>query len=153
MARKRPAVHCRANRTNGEPCRAWAIVGGTVCWAHGGAASQVQHAAYVALVEARLRRAFAHDWARLEHEVREWQIRRYVFAAMALNIPVEQVDEAAIWWAYSEAGRRSEPRPVIRHDRRFKSPQPPARKPRRPNPNELQPSPATRTRQESMQCP
>lgn len=131
MARVRPARRCTANRTNGKPCRAWAIVGGDVCWSHGGAAPQVQQAAYMALFEARLRRQFAHEWARLERETLEWQIRRVAFAAAALNIPVGRVDESAIWWAYSEAGRKPEPRPVIRRDRRFKVPQPPAYKPRR----------------------
>ena len=31
MARVRPAVPCSAKRTNGQPCRAYAIVGGRVC--------------------------------------------------------------------------------------------------------------------------
>ena len=36
---------CTAHRTNGEPCRAHAIRGGSVCVAHGGAAPQVKHKA------------------------------------------------------------------------------------------------------------
>lgn len=36
---------CTAHRTNGTPCRAWAIRGGRVCVVHGGAASQVKAAA------------------------------------------------------------------------------------------------------------
>lgn len=40
---------CTARRTNGEPCKRFAIVGGNVCSTHGGAAPQVKHAA-----EARL---------------------------------------------------------------------------------------------------
>lgn len=33
---------CRARRKNGERCKAWAIRGGFVCRAHGGAAPQVR---------------------------------------------------------------------------------------------------------------
>jgi hypothetical protein len=33
---------CAARRTNGEPCRAWAIHGGRVCVVHGGKAPQVR---------------------------------------------------------------------------------------------------------------
>jgi len=43
--RVRPRVRCTALRTNGRPCRAWAIHGGWVCWTHGGAAPQVRLAA------------------------------------------------------------------------------------------------------------
>jgi hypothetical protein len=42
----RLALPCLAKRTNGEPCRAYAITGGTVCRAHGGAAPQVRAAAH-----------------------------------------------------------------------------------------------------------
>ena len=50
MPRKLPArlrlrVPCGATRTNGQPCRAWAIHGGTVCATHGGRAPQVVEAA------------------------------------------------------------------------------------------------------------
>jgi hypothetical protein len=45
MARSRPAVRCRARRSDGTPCAGYAIVGGTVCRAHGGAAAQVRTAA------------------------------------------------------------------------------------------------------------
>lgn len=131
MAKVRQARHCRARRTDGRPCGGWAIVGGTVCWSHGGAAWQVRHAAYVAEFEARLRRAFEHDWARLERETLEWWVRRVAFTAVTLDIPVEQVDQGAILWAHISADRRFEPQPVIRHDRRFRTPKPPAYKPRR----------------------
>jgi hypothetical protein len=47
--RLRPAVRCTAHRRDGRPCRAWAIHGGTVCWAHGGAAPQVRRAALARL--------------------------------------------------------------------------------------------------------
>lgn len=133
MAKQRQARRCRARRTDGEPCGAWAMLAQDVCASHGGKAPRAKQAAYRRHLEARLRAQFEHEWARLGRETREWQIRRVVFAAVTLDIPVEQVDDAAVWWAYSSAGRTSEPRPVMRRDRRFKTPKPPVYKPpRRP---------------------
>lgn len=40
-----PSQKCGAKRSNGEPCKRWAIVGGTVCATHGGSAPQVKEAA------------------------------------------------------------------------------------------------------------
>jgi hypothetical protein len=45
MPRERWAVPCSAHRSDGEPCSAYAITGGRVCVAHGGAAPQVKAAA------------------------------------------------------------------------------------------------------------
>ena len=42
MGRIRQAVKCSGRRTDGKPCKAWAINGGTVCAAHGGRAPQVK---------------------------------------------------------------------------------------------------------------
>lgn len=36
---------CRATNSKGEPCKKWAIVGGTVCDTHGGSSPQVRAAA------------------------------------------------------------------------------------------------------------
>jgi hypothetical protein len=52
----RCAVPCRAHRSNGLPCAAWAVRGATVCVAHGGAAPQVRRAAR--------RRLAVADWER-----------------------------------------------------------------------------------------
>lgn len=54
MARVRPAVRCSAHRSNGQPCRAYAIIGGRVCRAHGGAAPQVRAAAERRILQSRL---------------------------------------------------------------------------------------------------
>src|SRR6185436_1366303 len=40
-----PAVKCTARKRNGEPCRAMAARGATVCRVHGGSAPQVKAAA------------------------------------------------------------------------------------------------------------
>jgi HEAT repeat protein len=42
---------CRAHRSNGEACSAYAIHGGTVCVVHGGAAPQVKRSAQERLAE------------------------------------------------------------------------------------------------------
>lgn len=45
MARNTKKRKCTGHTTNGEPCDAWAIRGGTVCVTHGGAAPQTKRAA------------------------------------------------------------------------------------------------------------
>jgi hypothetical protein len=45
MAKTRQAQHCTARKTDGEPCKAWAMRGTKVCRVHGGQAPQVQAAA------------------------------------------------------------------------------------------------------------
>jgi hypothetical protein len=52
--RLRLRVRCTAHRSDGEPCRAWAIRGGRVCAAHGGRAPQVRAAARRRLESAAL---------------------------------------------------------------------------------------------------
>lgn len=38
-------MNCKAKKSNGEPCKARAILGGSVCRVHGGSAPQVRAAA------------------------------------------------------------------------------------------------------------
>lgn len=65
MARTRPAVPCTARRSrDGQPCRCYAIVGGTVCRMHGGAAPQVR-------LQAEARRVLA-VLTRRTPALREW---------------------------------------------------------------------------------
>lgn len=54
--RLRPAIRCHALKTNGEPCRAFAIHGMEVCRAHDGASPQAQMMASIRLAEAAMER-------------------------------------------------------------------------------------------------
>ena len=45
-------MNCTANKTNGQPCKAPAIKGGTVCRVHGGSAPQVKAKAMQRLLAA-----------------------------------------------------------------------------------------------------
>lgn len=45
MPSPKQALRCSGKNRRGGPCKAWAIVGGTVCVAHGGRAPQVRAAA------------------------------------------------------------------------------------------------------------
>lgn len=54
----RQAVKCKAHKTStGAPCGAWAMVGSTVCVAHGGAAPQVRAKAAQNIAAAKATRA------------------------------------------------------------------------------------------------
>ena len=69
--RLRTRVRCAAHRSDGRPCRAWAIHGGWVCAAHGGRAPQVAQAARERLERAALA-AYAYRMAeRMEAEREE----------------------------------------------------------------------------------
>lgn len=46
-------MKCKAHRTDGEPCQAWAISGANVCRVHGGSAPQVRYKAAERMAEVR----------------------------------------------------------------------------------------------------
>jgi hypothetical protein len=54
MAKVRQARKCRARRTDGDPCGAWAMTDAVVCWSHGGAAGQVRRKAAARRAERRV---------------------------------------------------------------------------------------------------
>jgi|SRR5690606_17209475 len=72
---------CSARRTNGQPCRAWAVTGGKVCVTHGGAARQVRFAGKVEFVEQDYRRQFDASVEMWRNRLVKWWARRVVFLA------------------------------------------------------------------------
>lgn len=129
MARVRQARRCSARRTNGEPCRAFAIVGGTVCRAHGGTAPQVSHAAHLAEIMRRERRHFDVIYERWRQEYAEWQAGRILVVAELTGIPPERVTPFDIGWCRALYGAPvgEDAAPTMRRDRRFRLPKPPPR--------------------------
>lgn len=119
MARVRQARRCRAHRTNGEPCRAWAINGGYVCRAHGGATTAAKLAAQRRLEHASMWRELRAAQKRLERDTIAWKVRQILTTASWLGIPIEDVTERDIRRCMILSGVPSEPRPQMREDRRF----------------------------------
>ena len=121
MARIRQGRRCRARRTNGQPCKAWAIVGGYVCRAHGGAAPHVRQAAERRAAEAQINRAAAAALERYGRHWREWQAKRVATTSIMLGIPVRDVQPADIGCCRSLYGVPDGPEtaPAVRTDRRY----------------------------------
>jgi hypothetical protein len=121
VARMRQARRCRAHRGDGQPCRAWAMMGGFVCRAHGGSASRVRYAAHCRLTEANCLREFEVTYARLLRELAAWHWERVTVTAQLLGIRPADVRPSDIGvcrgWFGVPAGPETAPR--IRHDRRF----------------------------------
>ena len=57
MSRERQARRCIGHRTDGAPCKAYAMQGGTVCRVHGGTAQQVRQRAAARAAEEKAERA------------------------------------------------------------------------------------------------
>jgi hypothetical protein len=120
MPRRRQARRCRARRTNGEPCKAYAITGGFVCAAHGGSAPQVRHEARVRQFETTMNIAFDKAHRRWQSEVQDWQVGRVLAAAVLFGISPEKVTPGDILVGVIEGVIPGESTmPTIRVDRRY----------------------------------
>jgi hypothetical protein len=100
---------------------AWAITGGYVCMAHGGAAPQVRKEAAIRRVEVPLRKAFDLAYARWLEECREWQVQRIVTTSMLMGIPpaeVTVIDMALCRMEHGVPGDQ-DTKPKIRVDRHY----------------------------------
>lgn len=119
MARVRQARRCKARRTDGRPCGAYAIVGGVVCRAHGGAAPQVKRAARRRADEDMVIRAALVGVARWQAEVAEWRERRIIATATVLDMRPEDVTTgdilAATWMPGGPESWDTKPRPRVDH--------------------------------------
>jgi hypothetical protein len=120
MARKRQARRCTARRTDGDPCEAFAILGGTVCAAHGGSAPRVRMHGLLRYWEKRTTRAYDGAYVRWKRELLDWQVRRLVAAANILGVDVADVHPGDLLCLAVEgriAGEDTAPK--LRVDRRY----------------------------------
>jgi hypothetical protein len=121
MARVRQARRCHAHRKNGEPCKAYAIIGGYVCRMHGGASPRALYRALYRATEARIWREFEVEYARWQREWAAWQAKRIAVTSELLGIPPEKVQPVDIGCCRGLYGRPDGPEtePKMRIDRRF----------------------------------
>ena len=120
MARKRQARRCGARRSNGQPCRAYAITGGRVCRVHGGAAPRVRLRARIRSIEASLWPAVDRALDRQRCETFNWQVTRVLATASLLGISPDQVTPGDILICVLDGTVPSEDdMPALRVDRRY----------------------------------
>lgn len=92
MAKVRQARRCRArSKRTGLPCRAYAVVGGSVCRMHGGAITRVRLAAAQRRERELIERAMWRAEQRHAGEVEAWIARRREIASELLGKPAENV--------------------------------------------------------------
>lgn len=84
---------CTAHRSDGQPCGAAAIAGGTVCRLHGGSAPQVRDAA-----RQRLLKLVDPALGRLDQLIRVSEDERIVLAAVREVLTRAGIDPAAPEW-------------------------------------------------------
>jgi hypothetical protein len=119
MARVRQARRCRAHRKNGEPCKAFAIVGGYVCRMHGGGSPRARYRALYRATEAACVREFEAAKVRWREDMVRWQARRLVVTSQLLGIPVERVTADDIFVCRVVHGVPNDLAPKMRRDRRY----------------------------------
>ena len=120
MARKRQARRCKARRTDGRSCNAYAILGGEVCAAHGGSAPAVRASALFRYWQARTGYAYDQAYARWRREAEDWQARRFIAAAGILGVSIEDVTPGDLLYLAIEGQIPGEAAmPQIRVDARY----------------------------------
>lgn len=119
---RRQGRRCSARRTDGRPCKAFAIVGGWVCAAHGGSSPKVRRAAQLRVYAAKMNRAVDLAIERHREEFIEWQVVRVLTAARVLDMPPEVVarNPALLGLAHARGAIPSiDEAPKLRVDRRY----------------------------------
>jgi len=121
VARVRWARRCGARRSDKQPCKAYAIVGGFTCRVHGGSIQRVRQEASIRFEEQRLRRGFDVSWRRWKEERLRWQVRQIVVTAGLLGKPWQEVDWVDMVLCRVEHGRPELPSsaPKFRMDQRY----------------------------------
>lgn len=120
MARKRQARGCKARRSNGQPCNAYAVLGCEVCTAHGGASWRVKMNGIVRHWEPIVGGAYDRAYQRWRREVFDWHVRRILGAASILGTDPANVTEGDLLWLAIDGQIPSETTvPKIRVDRRY----------------------------------
>lgn len=120
MARKRQARRCKARRTDGQPCKAFAILGGEVCATHGGSSWRVKVNALVRYWEPIVGGAYDRAYKGWRREVTEWRVRRLLGAASILGTSPAEVTEGDLLWLAIDGQIPSEDTlPKIRVDHRY----------------------------------
>ncbi len=123
MPRTRWAVPCRAHRSDGQPCGAWAIRGvGT----HGGASPNARATARERLVQDDFHRAYEGERRAYEQRLRGWQVTRIVAAAELLDMDPARVAAAPVLVGFAEYWHHAVPpaEPTMRSDRRYRAHRP-----------------------------
>lgn len=113
MARVRQALRCHAHRSDGEPCGNYAIVGGTVCRMHGGAAAHVRAAADRRMVDRRFAAMMAAQMHRYTERRRRWLEQAVMVAAEVFEIEPEQVTDYDLTLARVAVRLPAPPEPTI----------------------------------------
>jgi hypothetical protein len=100
------ATPCKAHRTDGQPCSNFAMLGGTVCHAHGGRAPRVRAAAERRLAAEKLRKQIAAREARARRRVDKERAQRVV-RAVAQQAWLEELGPHYVWdWHSPKTLRR-----------------------------------------------
>lgn len=88
-------VRCRAHRKSGERCKRYAIAGGWVCMAHGGAAPQVRAAALRRLEEGAARALALRTLGRLQAQRQEGDALTRRVLGLPVDAPLRAADRFA----------------------------------------------------------